>query len=178
MPNAEVRNTMIVDVSNKDSRTILQIFDSKKSQLINIFPKIYEEHIQNGIRSGQLKFIAKESYLAVIENTNQTPIYVYLTKNNSIPSIALGDTTKIKVAKINTETGIVECIEPGGNCVTRLANNFNVLHSDYLQLIDNEFKGLNLSEAVLNESYTIYETKHYIKVKPTKGIGQDFYILK
>lgn len=180
MITGEIRNAIISDAYNKDSKTILQIFKTKKDQLAEIFPKVYEENIQSGINSGQLKFTTKESYLAIVENSiQQTPVYVYLTQNNSQQNkIEPVDSTKNKVAKINTETGVVECKEAGSNCATRFANNFNVSHSNYLQLIDNEFKNMNLAEAVLSKAYTVYETKKYIQLKPTNGVGNNFYVLK
>lgn len=176
----EIRNVTIDKAYHQQSEKIEQIFSGNKKQLQDIFPNFYAENIQTGIKNKKLKYISNESFIAVVENTNQqTPVFVYLSRNNQYQSkVAPGDTTKTKVAKINTETGVVECKEAGNNCATRLANNFNVSHGDYLQMFDNEFKSNKLSEAVLSNSYKVYETSRYIKLTPTNKIGETFYVLK
>jgi hypothetical protein len=176
----EIRNVTIDKAYHQQSEKIEQMFSENREQLQDIFPNFYAENIQAGIKNKKLKYISNESFIAVVENTNQqTPVFVYLSRKNSFQSkVAPGDTTKTKVAKINTETGVVECKEPGSNCATRLANNFNVSHNDYLQLFENEFKNNKLRETILTNSYKVYETNSYIKLVPTNQVGETFYVLK
>jgi hypothetical protein len=177
---SEIRNTAIARSSSLDSEKISIFLAKNQMQLEDIFPRLFASEVQAGVQSGLLRYVANESHVSVVENSSlQTPVYVYL--RSELPLLMEDypeDTTKTKVAKVNTETGVVECKEAGRNCVTSFARTGNLRKGDYIGFLDRKFKRENLGEQVLSNNYRIYETSNYIQVVPVNEVGEAFYVLK
>jgi hypothetical protein len=175
-----LRNQFIQSVYGLPSEKIKALLDSKRELLLSVFPILYDEFIQNGLRAGTFKCLSGSNYIAIVSSTNHpSPIYVYM----SVPALAeslraASDSTKLRLAVYNTQTGVIECIKPGTNCFVGREGVGMSTSGDLLETIDGVFPGKELGRAVLSGSYTILESPRYVQVAPVGSTGPSYYLLK
>jgi hypothetical protein len=177
--NSKIRENAIVNSHSKPSSEIFSYFQSNESELRNIFPKIYDSQIQSGIKNGSLRLESNDLYIAIVENTKEaTPIFVYkaVERQRSL-KLSPYDTTKTRVAKINTEKNTMECIDPGTNCAVSVTKSFEKFGGDHLLWIETEFNKLNLTKSILNNEYKIFEAKNHLELRSNSN-KENFYIIK
>jgi hypothetical protein len=146
-----------------------------------LFPNLFTPEIRSQLDKELYTISASEFHLAVItQNGTNNIVFVYsIADQLQTPAkIAPGGDSTLRVAKINTETGVVECKEKGGNCATLAAQNPIINPSNYLAVIDQKFRGKQLSSLVERGEYRIFANEKVIEVRPVNEKGETFYILQ
>jgi hypothetical protein len=164
--------------TDKSPSGILKHLKTNKDLSMYLFPKVFEKNVFQKLNTGAYSLISRSTYLAIIESKDKTPVYVYLFENgNDYYRAYLPDSNDCRLAKINTETGGIECIESGKNCRIRAGLN-KVGHGQYLQMIEKELNNKTLPRLIEDGTYKIYESDDRVEIRPNSGIGETFYILK
>lgn len=79
------RKAVFSYLKGKTPEAIIKTLDSLKSNLILIFPKIYEFETWSAIKNGKFKIVSDNSFLAIVENSKElilTTLFLYLLAEN------------------------------------------------------------------------------------------------
>jgi|GEM_PF-6408138 len=79
------RKAVFSYLKGKNQEAIISTLDSLKSNLISIFPKVYELETWSAIKNGKFKIVSDDSFLAIVENSKElipTTLFLYLLAEN------------------------------------------------------------------------------------------------
>ncbi len=165
-------------LSTKNSEYVLNYLNENKGSLSRIFPKFFDADLGRELKSGKYEFLIDYNSIAVVQNTKlKEPLFVY-----SYLDMFGFDEIEIesggRVAKINTQTGVVECLDSGNNCKISARRQWvNVAKPNYLKIIEKEF-GKALAAQVYDGTYLIFDSRKRIEIRPAVKEGEVYYILK
>lgn len=160
-------------------KKIEDVYTVNDKTLKAYFPQLFDPKLQDGLLSGNYSFDYNGSHLAVLDNRTKAPVYAYQLSQTARYADTTKPEPKTKKAKLDTETGVLDCKEEGSNCTvaTRIGEISKNKTVSYLQEFENSFRKADLFRKIIAGKYKVYSYARYVEARPVLG-GQSYYIQK
>lgn len=161
---------------NNSTPTELKTFFTSNSYS-ELFPYIYKSDVYDKIVNDIVTLEINNNFLLLIENKESIFAYSmnpYLTDLDK--SFLNGGGDDLRVAKFNTQTNIMECIEKGTNCNVKVDTSKHLTPSQLYAYSEEFFPNSNLKALILGGEYSIKIQADFYKYVPANEILETYYI--
>ena len=168
--------TLKTDFINSYSITDIENGEFLKDSNSNShFPLFSSSEIFDKVQNGELRFNYKDNYLVLLDTESGIGISGYDLTNGGISSPRYSlSSDETKLGKINTQTGIMECKEPGTNCTTAKSATDREAKT-LISIVDEAFPNKNLVFEAQQGNYVVSKTNNMLVFTPNDN-SQSYFI--
>ena len=140
--------------------------------------------IKSSIEKGNIQVEEGQDYFVLKDGYNGNILYAYKHDPHKNLSAYNAVSAANKVAKINTETNIVECLEDGSNCKVSteeppketIGGLVPISGLPTLAQMDLYFPDKGLSTKIETGEYSLFKGSNYVMIKPKNSSAETFYV--
>ncbi len=155
-----------------EEETVFEYLQNNELKYSAIYPVMFDSLVIDKVQTQKIDFEYQNGFLTIVHVSNSKPLYGY-----EVEAMALVKEPKYEMrkGKMNTQSGVFECIEEGHNCRVKIDEKTDLISE--LAFIQAGFPGMNLSQLLYHEDYILYKDSTKFTLMPPDTTQSDVYYL-